>query len=117
MRPHRKIQLTTKDSAEVRFPVSITDSNVYDYFDRDTFKLRRQTDTIKNQIEFWFTEKYSKGTVNVSNGSNIVVGYGGVPETECDGLRPFREVTPGDGRGFTFAIAGAIDVQHSVLVD
>lgn len=82
----RKIQLTTKDSAEVRFPVSITDTNVYDYFDRDTFKLRRQTDTIKNQIEFWFTEKYSKGTVNVSNGSNIVVGYGGVPETEWDDL-------------------------------
>lgn len=82
----RKLKLLAKEDGGASYPITITDDNLYDYFDRDSFSLRRQNDTIKNQIEFWFSERYDKGTVNVSSGSNIVVGHGSPPETEWDDL-------------------------------
>ena len=82
----RKLQLLAKEDGGASYPLTITDDNLYDTFDRDSFSLRRQNDTIKNQIEFWFSERYDRGTVNVSNGSNIVTGHGSPPETDWDDL-------------------------------
>lgn len=93
----RKFTLADVDSGDARFSTVITDSNLYDYFDKDTFSLRRQTDQIKNEIELHFNRKFTSGTVNVENGSNIVVGYGAPPETDWDDL-------PADLR---FSVAGS----------
>jgi hypothetical protein len=82
----RKLRLLAKEDGGASYPITIGDDNLYDYFDRDTFSLRRQNDTIKNQIEFWFSERYDKGTVNVSNGSHTVVAHGDPPETDWDDL-------------------------------
>lgn len=82
----RRLWLLPRDDGGATFPTSITDENLYDYFDRDTFSLRRQNDAIKNQIEFWFDERYDKGTVNVSHGSATVLGFGSPPLTDWDDL-------------------------------
>lgn len=84
----RKLKVTTTSDSGSRFNTAITDDNLYDYFDRDSFKIGRQTDQLKNRIKFWFTEKYSRGTVNVELDSNIVVGFGSPPETEWDDMAP-----------------------------
>ncbi|MGV3524229.1 MAG: hypothetical protein ACO1RX_08395 [Candidatus Sericytochromatia bacterium] len=78
----RKIQLLPKEDGTAAFPIDVTDDTLYELFDRDSFSLRRQNDALKNQIEFWFSERYDKGTVNVENGSAIVVAYGDPPETD-----------------------------------
>jgi len=82
----KKVKLLSRDDGAIRFPVQITEANKYEYFDFETFSIRRQNDAIHNQVEFWFNEKYTKGTVNVSQTSNIVVGHGASPETDWDGL-------------------------------
>jgi len=82
----RKLKVLGKDDPAAAWPVEITDANVYDWFDKDTFSIRRQSDLTKNLIKFWFSERYTAGTVNVANGSNIVVGFGSPPETNWDDL-------------------------------
>lgn len=82
----KKVKLLSRDDGAVRFPVQITEDNKYSFFDYETFSIRRQNDTLHNQVEFWFNEKYTRGTVNVSQTSNIVVGHGASPETDWDAL-------------------------------
>lgn len=82
----RKVKLTTKDSNGTRFDTQFTDANIYDYFDCDTFSLRKETDKIKTAIKLRYRSRYSAGTVNVAQNSNIVAAFGGSPETQWDGL-------------------------------
>lgn len=82
----RKLKVLGKDDPAAAWPVEITDANVYDWFEKDSFSIRRQSDLTKNLIKFWFSERYTAGTVNVANGSNIVVGFGSPPETSWDDL-------------------------------
>lgn len=85
----KKLLLLPKTDGVATFSKQITDENLYDVFDRDTFSIRRQNDAIKNKIDFWFNERYDKGTVNVSTGGasdNVVVGYGSPPLTEWDDI-------------------------------
>lgn len=82
----RKFYLLDKAGGGASFETQITSANLYNYFDRDTFSIRQQTDKIHNEIELHFNLKYSTGTVNVENGSNIVVGFGSPPITDWDDL-------------------------------
>lgn len=84
--PTRKFKLLDVDAGGAKFSTTITDSNLYDYFDRDTFSLRRQTDSIQNEIELHFNLRYTAGTVNVANASPIVAGFGSPPQTDWDDL-------------------------------
>lgn len=82
----RKIRLLPKDDGGAAYPITITDDNVYNWFERDTFSIRRDGDMVKNRIKFWFSERYTAGTVNVATGSNIVAAFGVTPLTEWDDL-------------------------------
>lgn len=95
----RKIRVSTKGDSGVRLNTVITDDNVYDYFDSESFRLGRQTDQIRNRIAFSFTQKYNKGTVNVGKDNVVVNGYGDPPTTAWDGLKAPLQ----------FKLAGAAD--------
>lgn len=82
----RKFKLLDTDAGGAKFNTAINDSNLYDYFDRDNFSLRRQTDSIQNEIELHFNLRYTAGTVNVANASTIVAGFGSPPVTDWDDL-------------------------------
>jgi len=81
-----EINLLPKQDGLAAYNINITDENVYETFMRDSFSIRTQTDQIHNQIEFWYSDRYDLGTVNVSNSSNIVNGYGAPPITEWEGI-------------------------------
>lgn len=82
----RKVKLTTRDNNGTKFSTQFTDANVYDYFDNSTFSLRKQVDKVKTAIELDYKSRYTAGTVNVAQDSNIVAAFGGSPETFWDGL-------------------------------
>lgn len=84
----RKVKVTLTSDSGSRFNTAITDDNLYDVFDSKTFEIGRQSDTLKNRVKFWFTEKYSKGTVSVGSDDSIVAAFGDPPETEWDNLKP-----------------------------
>jgi len=84
----RKIKLVSKTDAAVRFNLTVNETNKYDLFDKDSFKIRRQNDLVHNVIEFWYRPRYTAGTVNVSQGTNIVAGHGSPPATDWEGLLP-----------------------------
>lgn len=76
----RKVKILAKDNTGIIIPQQITDDNVYDYFDVDTFELGRDADTLKNQIEFWYNEKFFLGAVNTAAPAdplaNVIVANG-----------------------------------------
>lgn len=68
--------IADKGSSQFMNPITITDENLYDYFTTD-FDIEKDYDYIKNVVVFDFDERLTDGTVNVADGSDIVVGYTG----------------------------------------
>ena len=68
--------INDKGSSAFLKNISITDANLYDYFDT-SFNIEQDFDYVKNVVTFDFDERLSDGSVNVADGSPIVVGYTG----------------------------------------
>lgn len=65
-----------KGSSSFLKNIAITDANLYDYF-HTNFNIEQDFDYVKNVVTFDFDERLSDGSVNVADGSPIVVGYTG----------------------------------------
>jgi len=72
---NRKVIITNKTQGTVRVNFTVTDDNVYDYFDFETFDIGRDTDNIKNTVELTYFEKFPLGPVNVAITSNVVAAH------------------------------------------
>lgn len=57
-------------------PIEITESNVYEIFDADTFTVYPDRSIIRNRVKFFFNNRYQEGSVSVAKGSKIVFGQG-----------------------------------------
>lgn len=68
--------INEKGSTDFLKDIAITDENLYDYF-HTNFSIEQDYDYLKNVVAFDFDELLSDGTVNVADGSPIVVGYTG----------------------------------------
>lgn len=68
--------IADKGSSDFMKSITINDENLYDYFYTD-IDIEKDYDYIKNVVVFDFDERLTDGTVNVADGSDIVVGYTG----------------------------------------
>jgi len=97
-------ELLIGDKGSIAFMknISITDANLYDYYYTD-FDIEQDFDYVKNVITFNFDELLRDGTVNVADGSPIVVGYTGNENWYNKDFRDAKFKLDGDTKYYSIA--------------
>ncbi|PKL79076.1 MAG: hypothetical protein CVV27_02415 [Candidatus Melainabacteria bacterium HGW-Melainabacteria-1] len=66
-----------KDSELVRIDYEINEDNLYKVFSPDEFELAPASEDYANEITFVYRRKYSKGSANFQENSDVVLGFTG----------------------------------------